>query len=118
MILSKTKLNRLKSVVNQVVRSSTGRPNEFYMIDPFYHYAPEYEIQVDLIHKTFVPDLEGDDVEKYYKAICDWFHEVLPKEGIPIEVIDKAILNITPEKKECIIEAQGRKFSAYVRYKK
>ncbi len=44
------KLNRLKSVVNQAIRSSGGVKGE-YMIDPFYHYTPEIEIEVNLIKK-------------------------------------------------------------------
>ncbi|MFX0033949.1 MAG: hypothetical protein ACFE9P_14925 [Candidatus Hermodarchaeota archaeon] len=111
------KLNRLKSVINQLLRESLGG-SQGYMIDPFYHYTPEREITIDLIKGTFSPDLEGDDIERYYKSIIEWFHEVLPKEGIPIDVIDSAILKINPEGKECIIEAQGRKFTASLKFKK
>jgi hypothetical protein len=32
---------------------------------------------------------------------------VLLKEGITIEIIDKAILKISPQGKDCDIEAQG-----------
>ena len=109
------KLNRLKSVVNQVIRESSG-DSQGYLVDPFYHYTPENELTIDLKTGKFTPDLEGDDVERYYKSIIDWFHNVLPKEGIPIEVIDKAILKITPQGKECIIEAQGRKFTSYLKF--
>ena len=109
------KLNRLKSVVNQIVRESSG-DEQGYMVDPFYHYTPENEIIIDLITGTFTPDLEGDDVERYYKSIIDWFHEVLPKEGIPIEVIDKAILKLGPKGKKCIIEAQGRSFTSFLKF--
>ena len=62
------KLNRLKSVVNQVIRESSG-DSQGYMVDPFYHYTPENEIIIDLKKGTFTPDLEGDDVERYYKSI-------------------------------------------------
>ncbi|MFW9873315.1 MAG: hypothetical protein ACFFG0_09450 [Candidatus Thorarchaeota archaeon] len=86
------------------------------MVDPFYHYTPEQEILIDLKAGTFMPDLEEDDVERYYKSIIDWFHNVLPKEGIPIEIIDKAILKINPQGKECIIEAQGRKFTSFRKF--
>lgn len=109
------KLNRLKSVVNQVIRESSG-DSQGYMLDPFYHYTPESEIIIDLKAGTFKPDLEGDDVERYYKSIINWFHEVLPKEGIQIEVIDKAILKINPQGKECIIEAQGRTFTSSLKF--
>jgi len=111
------KLNRLKSIVNQVIRESSG-DSQGYMVDPFYHYTPEYQIIIDLKKGSFTPDLEGDDVERYYKSIIDWFHNVLPKEGIPIEVIDKAILKINPMGKECVIEAQGRRFTSFINYKK
>ncbi len=109
------KLNRLKSVVNQVIRESSG-DSQGYMVDPFYHYKPENDILIDLKTGTFIPDLGGDDVERYYKSIINWFHKVLPKEGIPIEVIDNAILKITPKGKECIIEAQGKKFTSFLKF--
>ena len=54
--------------------------------------------------------------ERYYKSIVNWFHEVLPKEGIPIEIIDKAVLKINPSGKECVIEAQGRKFTSSLKF--
>ena len=111
------KLNRLKSVVNQCIRSSAGR-NGIYLQDPFYHYTPEIEIEVDLITGKLSPDMEGDDVENYYKGISEWFQRVLPKEGIPLDVIDKAIIKISPKGKECIIQAQGRAFKASVSFKK
>ena len=109
------KLNRLKSVVNQVIRESSG-DSQGYMVDPFYHYTPEKEIMIDLKAGTFTPDLEGDDVERYYKSIIDWFHKVLLKEGIPIGIINSAILKINPQGKECIIEAQGRRFSSFLKF--
>jgi hypothetical protein len=109
------KLNRLKSVVKQILRESSS-DSQGYMVDPFYHYTPEKEILIDLKERTFTPDLNGDDVERYYKSIIDWFHQVLPKEGIPINVIDKALLNITPKGKECVIETQGRSFRSYLKF--
>ena len=111
------KLNRLKSVVNQCIRS-TACVDRNYGFDPFYHYTPEIEIEVNLITGEFTPDMEGDDVENYYKGISEWFHQVLPKEGIPLDVIDKAIIKISPKGKECIIQAQGREFKAFVSFKK
>jgi hypothetical protein len=110
------KLNRLKSIVNQLVRESLSNSHG-YMVDPFYHYTPENEILIDLKTGIFSADLGGDDVERYYTSIVNWFHEVLPKEGIPLEIIDKAILKISPQGKECIIEAQGRKFSSFLKFK-
>ncbi|MFX1567545.1 MAG: hypothetical protein ACFFCV_04165 [Promethearchaeota archaeon] len=98
-----------------MIRESSG-DSQGYLVDPFYHYTPESEIIIDLKEGTFTPDLEGDDVERYYKSIIDWFHEVLPKEGISLEVIDKAVLTINPQGKECIIEAQGRKFRSYLKF--
>lgn len=87
------------------------------MVDPYYHYTPESEIIIDLKAGTFEPELEGDDVEKYYRTIIDWFHEVLPKEGIPLDVIDKAVLKISSQGKECVIEAQGRTFTSFLKFK-
>ena len=109
------KLNRLKSIVNQVLRDSS-RNSQGYMVDPFHHYTPESEIIIDLKTGIFEPDLEGDDIERYYRSIIDWFHKVLPKEGISLEVIDRAVLKINPQGKECIIEAQGRKFRSYLKF--
>ena len=40
----------------------------------------------------------------------------MPKEGILIEVIDKAVIKISPKGKKNIIQAQGREFSAYINY--
>jgi len=110
------KLNRLKSVVNQVIRESSG-DSHGYMVDPFYHYTPENEIIIDLKKGSFSSNLDGDDIERYYNSIIGWFHKVLPKEGIPIEIVDKAILKINSKGKECIIEAQGRKFTSFLKFK-
>lgn len=111
------KLNRLKSIAYNAIRTSTG-DEKGYMLDPFEHYTPEFEIEIDLLSGKFTPDMEGDDVERYYISIHKWFHEVLPKEGIPLDVIDKAILKISPNGKKCIIHAQGREFKASVSFKK
>ncbi|HUW89690.1 MAG TPA: hypothetical protein VMV43_04150 [Candidatus Nanopelagicaceae bacterium] len=111
------KLNRLKSIVNDIVRTSISSQNGRYLLDPFEHYTPEVKIIIDLKSKTFTPDLDGDAVETYYSAICDWFYEVLPKEGIPIDVIDSAILSITPHGKECIIKVNEREFKSFLSYR-
>ena len=111
------KLSKLKSVAYNAIRTSVA-DEKGYMLDPFEHYTPEFEIEVDLITCKLTPDMEGDDVERYYIAISKWFHEVLPKEGIPIEVINKAIIKLTPKEKKCIIEAQGREFTSFIRYAK
>jgi hypothetical protein len=111
----KLKLNRLKSVVNQILRESSG-DEQGYMVDPFYHYTPESEIIIDLKSGTFTPNMGGDDVERYYKSIIKWFHAVLPKEGISIEIIDSAILKINPQGKQCEVEAQGRKFKSSLKF--
>ena len=111
------KLSKLKSVAYNAIRTSIG-DEEGYLLDPFDHYTPEFEIEVDLITGKVTPDMEGDDVERYYKAISNWFRKVLPKEGIPIEVIDKAIIKLSAEEKRCIIQAQGREFTSFIKYKK
>ena len=105
------KLIRLKSVVFNALRTETGS-SKGYIIDPFYYTTPTKEIIVDLISGTLTPNMQGDDVENYYKAISEWFHKVLAKEGIPIEVIEKAIIIISPKGKKCIIEAQGKEFTS------
>jgi hypothetical protein len=105
------KLNRLKSIVNDAIRTSVAT-EDGYRLDPFEHYTPEEKIIVDLIQGTFSPEREGDDVEKYYRAISKWFLDVLPKEGLSIDIIDKATLIISPKGKKCIVEAGGRQFIA------
>ncbi len=110
------KLNRLKSIVNQILRESSAS-EQGYMIDPFYHYTPEFEIIIDLKTGSFNPELKGDDVERYYKSLIDWFHKVLVKEKIPNEIIEKAILTVSPSGKECIVEARGRRFYSTLKFK-
>jgi len=111
------KLNRLKSIVNEAIRTSISRPNGHYLIDPFEHYTPEIEIKIDLKNKSFLPKLDGEAVETYYSAIIDWFHEVLPKEGIPIDTIDCAVLKINPSGKECIIKAKEKEFRSFLSFR-
>ncbi|NVM02195.1 MAG: hypothetical protein HWN67_07655 [Candidatus Helarchaeota archaeon] len=105
------KLIRLRSVANNALRPSMWNPEAFGYY-PFEHFRPRRKIIVDLISGTLTPDMEGDDVERYYKLMSKWFHEVLKKEGIPIDVIESATITITPEKRTCVIIAQGRTFSA------
>lgn len=111
------KLNRLKSVVNEAIRF-TITSKSGYLQDPFIMFSPEVEYEVDLIAGKITPNCEGDDVENYYKKIAAWFRDVLPKEGIPLDIIDKAIIEISPERKKCIIQAQGREFTAEYMFKK
>ena len=95
------KLKRLKSVAYNALRGSIAWKGG-YRIDPFEHYTPEEEIIIDLVTGEFTPERDGDDVEKYYSKVYEWFHDVLPKEGITIDVIDKAIIPqipISPNKK-------------------
>ena len=109
------KLNRLKSIAYNAIRTSTG-DEKGYMLDPFEHYTPEFEIEIDLLTGKLIPDMEGDDVERYYMSIHKWFHEVLPKEGIPLDIIEKAVIQLSPKEKKCIILAQGKEFSASISY--
>jgi len=110
------KLLRLNSVANNALRESLAWKGE-YLIDPFGHYTPEEEIIIDLITGRFTPERGGDSVEEYYTKIHEWFLDVLPREGISIEIIDRAILKIDPAGKECIIVAQGRDFKAKIRFR-
>lgn len=109
------KLKRLKSVAYNALRGSIAWKGG-YRIDPFEHYTPEEEIIIDLVTGEFTPERDGDDVEKYYSKVYEWFHDVLPKEGITIDVIDKAIITISSEGKICTIIAQGREFKARVKF--
>ncbi len=111
------KLSRLQSVANNAVRGviwthSTGSIRSG--IDPFRYHAPAFEIVVDLVKGTLTPDMEGDSVEEYYNAMSKWFHDVLMKEGIPLDIIESATITITPSGgKTCVIVAQGRTFESY-----
>ena len=105
------KLKKLKSVANNALRDSIWTP-EPLGIYPFEHIRPKRKIVIDLISGTLTPDMKGDDVEKYYSVMSKWFHQVLKKEEIPIEVIESATVTITPSGKECVIKAQGRTFAA------
>ncbi len=110
------KLNRLKSIVNQAIRDSCAT-SKGYMLDPFHHYTPEYKIEINLLNGSIKPEREGDDVEVFYMGIISWFHEVLLKEGIPIEIIDEAIIVIDSLGKQCAIKAKGKVFKVKKRYK-
>lgn len=112
------KLNRLQSVANNATRSSIwshGSGGD----DPFkYHDAP-FEIVVDLVSGILTPDMEGDSVEEYYTTMSRWFHDVLKKEGIPLDVIESATITITPGGgKTCVIVAQGRTFESFSKWKR
>ena len=102
------KLKRLNYIAHQALRD-TIRTSQKHLIDPFHHYTPEIEIIIDLKTGTYKPELD-DDVKNYYNFIIKWFHGALSKESIPTEIITKATLTINQKGKECIIEAQGRKF--------
>lgn len=107
------KLVRLKSLANNAVRELIRSP-EGILLDPFLAWKPTQVIVIDLLKGLLSPDMEGDSVEQYYKAMSKWFHSALQKEGIPLEVIESATLTITPEGKKCIIKAQGRTFESSI----
>lgn len=112
------KLRRLQSVANNAVRSSiwSHQPPGF---DPLAFHAPPFEIVVDLLRGTLMPDMEGDSVEQYYTTMSRWFHDVLKKEEIPLEAIDSASITITPDGgKICVIIAQGRTFESFSKQRK
>ncbi len=62
------KLSRLKSIANNAIRDSIWTP-ELIGYEPFSTIRPKIIIIVDLISGKLTPNLKGDDVEKYYKAI-------------------------------------------------
>jgi hypothetical protein len=105
------KLRRLKSIANNAVRDSIWTP-ETVGIAPFSIIRPKETTIVDLINGTLTPDQQGDDVEKFYKSMSRWFHHVLRKEGIPLNIIESAKIIISPSGKECIIRANGKTFKS------
>jgi hypothetical protein len=108
------KLSRLNSIANNAVRDSiwSHEPRGF---DPLSFHSPAETMVIDLVSGTIKPDRAGDSVHQYYKTMSRWFHDVLKKEGIPIEVIESATITISPgEKKRCVIVAQGRTFKSTV----
>ena len=104
------KLNRLNSIAYNALRGSIWTPKGVGAY-AFEHIRPRRKITIDLITGKLTPDMKGDDVEKYYKVMSEWFHQVLKKEGIPLNIIESAEIIITPEKRQCIIRAQGRIFT-------
>ena len=105
------KLIRLRSIANNALRDSIWTPETIGEY-PFEHVRPNRTIIIDLVHGKFTPDMEGDDVEKYYNAMSKWFYGALEKEGIPINVIESATITLTPEYRKCEIKAQGKTFTA------
>ena len=105
------KLIRLRSIANNAIRESLWTPEPIGE-DPFYWFAPKEKVVIDLVKGELNPDMKGDSVQKFYKAMSRWFHQALKKEGISIEVIDSAKILVTPKGKECIIIAQGRTFKS------
>lgn len=113
------KLIRLRSIANNAVRSSNWATGDVHL-DPFEHIRPRATFIVDLITGTITWEtidgkeklVSNDDVENYYKAIAQWFHQALKKEGIPLDVIERAIIKITPETKQCVIVADGKTFES------
>ena len=111
------KLGRLQSVANNATRGTIW--SHGLASDPFNYHNPPFEIVVDLVKGTLTPDMEGDSVEQYYTAISEWFHDVLKKEGIPLDVIESATIVITPGGgKTCVIVAQGRTFESWSKQKR
>lgn len=109
------KLIRLKSIANNAIRSSIWTP-EPMGIDPFHRFRPRETIVVDLISGDIKPERQGDDVERFYKAMSKWFHRALKKEKIPLSVIESAKITISPSGKKCIITAQGKEFESEIAY--
>lgn len=109
------KLSRLKSIANNAIRDSIWTP-ELIGFEPFSTIRPKDIIIVDLISGKLTPNLKGDDVEKYYKAMSRWFLQVLPKEGIPLEAIESATITISPSGKKCEILAGEKTFKAEITF--
>ena len=105
------KLIRLRYIANNALRDSIWTP-ETIGFSPFEHMRPNQTIVIDLVHGKCTPDMEGDDVEKYYQAMSKWFYGALKKEGIPINIIESATITLTPEYRKCEIKAQGKTFTA------
>ncbi|MBD3407553.1 MAG: hypothetical protein GF411_15660 [Candidatus Lokiarchaeota archaeon] len=106
-------MSRLRSVANNAVRGSVWS-HEPTGDDPFRYHDIPFKIVVDLLTGVITPDMEGDSVEEFYTAITRWFHDVLKKEGIPIEVIESATITLKPGGyKVCEIIAQGRRFVSF-----
>jgi hypothetical protein len=105
------KLSKLKSIANNALQISGGSDG-VYREEPFSHIRPKQEITVDLITGDLKPPMDGDSVDEYFKNVSKWFSEVIKKEKIPMEVIEKAIIRVTPEFKQCIIHAEGREYKS------
>lgn len=105
----------MQSIANNAVRGSIWS-HEPTGEDPFNYHAPPFEIVVDLVKGILTPNMEGDSVEQFYTTMSRWFHDVLVKEGIPLDMIKDATITITPSGgKTCVIVAEGRRFESYSR---
>ena len=105
------KLIRLRSVANNAIRDSIWT-SEYHGPIPTYHFGIKHDFTVDLLTGKLTPDMKGDDIEEYYQAMSKWFHRALEKEGIPLEIIEEAVIYITPNGRKCVIKANGRTFES------
>ena len=98
------KLKELQGIANNLVEIEDWH-------NPINAMTIHQHIEVDLISRKIIPDREGDDVEKFYMKVCEWFREELERKNIPINIIDRATIKIMPkERPECEITVQERIF--------
>ncbi|MBI2576989.1 hypothetical protein HYV84_07275 [Candidatus Woesearchaeota archaeon] len=100
------KLSKLRGIANNAVQ-----PGAWSF--PFSSVKPPYAIEVNLVTGRITPEPQGDDVEAHYKKVIAWFHESLKREGIPLSVIEKAVIHLRRETSPaCTIIARGKTFSS------
>lgn len=105
-------LKRLKGIANDALRQFMLTPAR--MTNPLFQFGKINEnITVDLLTGKIDPPRKGDDVEDYYRNLSSWFKDALLKEGIPIAIIDKAVIVITTDGAQiCTITANGKMFES------
>ena len=100
------KLSKLMGIANNAVQAGSWN-------FPFSFVKPPYPIEVDLVTGNITPDPQGDDVEAHYKKVITLFHESLKREGIPLSVIEKAVIRPGNEANPvCTIISRGKTFSS------
>ena len=103
--------HKIQSLATRIMVTEIFNPDLGYIgFDPFSTWRPRESFIVDLINGTLTPDRNGDDVERFYKAISKLFHLYLKEEGIPLSCIESATITFTPQDKQCIIISDGRTY--------
>lgn len=102
------KLRKLQGIANNALLVAGWR-------HPLGLFTPSFRIEVNLLTRKITPDMKGDDVEKYYKEIAEWFHRILRKESIPVNMIRAAKIVISPDiGPQCTIKTEKKTYTSNI----